>query len=180
MISKIVSGAQTGVDRGALDAAIEASCPYGGWIPKGRRSEDGGVPARYTALVESSSANYLKRTEQNVIDSDATLILCHGEPTGGTLRTVEFCKKHNRPCFIDDPDAPITTDRGMEVHYWIEAEFGMKPIVLMSQLNSHYEDDQIRRNKGTRTLLGELNSPEYSEFPCVVVLDGRHSIIGGV
>lgn len=61
MISKIVSGAQTGVDRDALDAAIEASCPYGGWIPKGRRSEDGGVPARYTALVESSSANYFIR-----------------------------------------------------------------------------------------------------------------------
>ena len=60
MILKIVSGAQTGVDRGALDAAIEASCPYGGWIPKGRRSEDGGVPDRYTALIESPSTNYLK------------------------------------------------------------------------------------------------------------------------
>ena len=130
MISKIVSGAQTGVDRGALDAAIEASCPYGGWVPKGRRSEDGGVPARYTALVESSSANYLKRTEQNVVDSDATLILCHGEPTGGTLRTVEFCRKHSRPFFIDNPDSPIQTDRGMEVHYWIEAEFSKMPIVL--------------------------------------------------
>lgn len=61
MISMIVSGAQTGVDKGALDAAIEASYPYGGWISKGRRSEDGGVPARYTVLVESSSANYFIR-----------------------------------------------------------------------------------------------------------------------
>lgn len=130
MISKIVSGAQTGVDRGALDAAIEASCPYGGWIPKGRRSEDSGVPARYTALVESSSANYLKRTEQDVVDSDATLIFCYGEPTGGTLRTVEFCKKHNRPYWVDDPDSPNKVDRDWEVHCWLEAEFGMKPIVL--------------------------------------------------
>lgn len=130
MISKIISGAQTGVDRGALDAAIEVSCPYGGWIPKGRRSEDGGVPDRYTALIESPSTNYLKRTEQNVTDSDATLILCHGEPTGGTLRTIEFCRKHNRPFFIDDPDKPIQADRGLEVHYWLESEFGTKPIVL--------------------------------------------------
>ena len=130
MISKIVSGAQTGVDRGALDAAIDAPCPYGGWVPKGRQSEDGGVPVRYTALVESSSTNYLKRTEQNVIDSTATVILCHGAPTGGTLRTVEFCKKHSRPYWIDDPDSPNETDRGMEIRYWIEAEFGDAPIVL--------------------------------------------------
>lgn len=41
MISKIISGAQTSVNRGALDAAIDVSCPYGGWVPKGRRSEDG-------------------------------------------------------------------------------------------------------------------------------------------
>lgn len=130
MIAKIVSGAQTGVDRGALDAAIDASCPYGGWVPKGRRSEDGGVPARYSAMSEASSANYLKRTEQNVIDSTATVILCHGAPTGGPLRTVEFCRKHGRPYWIDDPDSPNETDRGMEIHYWIEAEFGDAPIVL--------------------------------------------------
>lgn len=130
MIARIVSGAQTGVDRGALDAAIEAACPYGGWVPKGRRSEDGCVPARYSAMSETASANYLKRTEQNVIDSTATVILCHGAPTGGTLRTVEFCKKHSRPYWIDDPDSPNETDRGMEIRYWIESEFGDAPIVL--------------------------------------------------
>lgn len=130
MVAKVISGAQTGVDRGALDAAIDASCPFGGWVPKGRRSEDGCVPARYSALSETSSTSYLKRTEQNVIDSNATVILCHGAPTGGTLRTVEFCNKHDRPYWIDDPDSPKETDRGMEIHYWIEANFGNTPIVL--------------------------------------------------
>ena len=110
MVTKVVSGAQTGVDRGALDAAIDASCPYGGWVPKGRRSEDGCVPARYSAMSETSSANYLKRTEQNVVDSTATVIPCHGAPTGGTLRTVEFCRKHSRPCWRADPDSLL--DRG--------------------------------------------------------------------
>ena len=45
MIAKIVSGGQTGADRGGLDAAILLGVPHGGWCPKGRKSEDGVIPA---------------------------------------------------------------------------------------------------------------------------------------
>lgn len=82
-ISKIVSGGQTGADRGGLDAAIELGIPHGGWCPKGRKSEDGVIPEKYL-LKEMSSADYLKRTEQNVVDSDATVIFTYGQPTGGS------------------------------------------------------------------------------------------------
>lgn len=47
MISKLVSGGQTGADRAALDWAIEHNIPHGGWCPKGRRAEDGPIDARY-------------------------------------------------------------------------------------------------------------------------------------
>ena len=40
---KIVSGGQTGVDRGALDAALAAGFPCGGWCPADRRAEDGSI-----------------------------------------------------------------------------------------------------------------------------------------
>src|SRR5262245_48879825 len=73
-IARIVSGAQTGADRAALDFAIKHDIRHGGWCPKGRRAEDGQIPERY-ALEETPSTNYLQRTEWNVRDSDATVII---------------------------------------------------------------------------------------------------------
>ena len=97
-ITKIVSGAQTGADRAALDLAIERGIPHGGWCPKGRKAEDGPIDPRYQ-LRESSSANYLQRTEWNIRDSDGTVIFTmKPELTGGSKRTGEFATKHRKPC----------------------------------------------------------------------------------
>ena len=68
MIQKIISGGQTGADQAALDAAIELNIPHGGWVPKGRLTEDGILPGRYN-LKEMPTTSYPKRTEQNIIDS---------------------------------------------------------------------------------------------------------------
>jgi hypothetical protein len=76
MIEKIVSGGQTDADQGALDAAIKLGVSYGGWIPKGRITEDGTPPDKYK-LQEMLSDSYPKRTVQNVIDSDGTVIIFH-------------------------------------------------------------------------------------------------------
>ena len=65
IFEKIVSGGQTGVDRAALDIALELELPCGGWCPKGRRAEDGRIPDRYP-MEESSSPDYRVRTELNV------------------------------------------------------------------------------------------------------------------
>ena len=131
LISKIVSGGQTGVDRGAIEAAFELGFPYGGLIPKGRLAEDGQVPLAFSAMEESTRKDYLYRTEWNVAHSDATLILNFGrELSGGTKRTESFCAKHGKPCWIEDLNNINETDRGLEFRYWLEAEFGMKPVVL--------------------------------------------------
>ncbi len=94
-IIKIVSGGQTGADRGGLNASMKLGVPHGGWCPKGRLSEDGTIPVKYN-LIEMKNKNYLKRTEQNVIDSDATIILTYGVAKGGSKRTVDFAIKHNK------------------------------------------------------------------------------------
>ncbi|MEI6422058.1 MAG: putative molybdenum carrier protein [Lentisphaerota bacterium] len=95
-IVKIVSGGQTGADRGGLDAAVELGIPHGGWCPKGRLAEDGVIPDKYNQS-ETVSKNYAKRTEKNVVDSSATSIFTNGTPTGGSKKTAEFAEKHGKP-----------------------------------------------------------------------------------
>jgi hypothetical protein len=86
---RIVSGGQTGADRGGLDAAIELGIPYGGWCPKGRKAEDGVIPAIYK-LKETTSGDYWVRTEQNVMNADATVIFTRGPLDGGSLLTAKY------------------------------------------------------------------------------------------
>jgi len=95
-ITKLISGGQTGADRGGLDAAIYCQIPHGGLCPKGRKAEDGIIPAKYQ-LQETDSTDYLRRTEQNVIESDATVVFTLGKLSGGSLRTVEFAHGHEKP-----------------------------------------------------------------------------------
>jgi hypothetical protein len=101
VLGKIVSGGQTGVDRGALDAALAAGFPCGGWCPAGRKAEDGPIPQSYP-LVATASADYAERTRQNVLDSHGTLILHFGGPTGGTLKTLHLCEQHHKPYLAID------------------------------------------------------------------------------
>ena len=96
MIKKIISGGQTGADQAALNVAIELGIPHGGWIPKGRKTEIGPLPSKYR-LQEMPTTNYPARTEQNVKDSDGTLIISHGELTGGSDFTRQMAEKHNKP-----------------------------------------------------------------------------------
>ena len=112
---KIISGGQTGVDRAALDAAIELGIPHGGWCPRGRLAEDGRIPDRY-ALAETESPEYPVRTERNVIDSDATLILYHGRLSGGTELTRRLARQHSRPWLLVNLDAPPPLE---EIHRWL-------------------------------------------------------------
>jgi len=100
-VRKIVSGGQTGVDRGALDAAIELGIEHGGWCPLGRIAEDGVIPAVYH-LQESDSPDYPVRTEQNVIDSDGTLILYRVRLWGGTELTRRLAVKLKKPFLLVD------------------------------------------------------------------------------
>lgn len=101
LIDKIVSGGQSGVDRAALDVAILAGIPCGGWCPAGRRSEEGAIPDNYP-LQETPSSDYSQRTEWNVRDSDGTLILAWGIASGGTQLTIELAKRQGRPCRVVD------------------------------------------------------------------------------
>src|SRR5262245_34466513 len=97
MLSKIISGGQTGADRAALDWAIRRGIQHGGWCPKGRKAEDGTIDQRYN-LVETPSDDYSQRTEWNVRDSDATAVFSIlRELRGGSLLTIELAEQYNKP-----------------------------------------------------------------------------------
>ncbi len=114
---KIVSGGQTGVDRAALDVALELGLPCGGWCPQGRRAEDGRIPDRYP-LRETTAPFYPQRTRLNVRDAEGTLILTRGEPTGGTALTLQIAAELGKPRLVimlcEQPEPE-------EVHGWLTA-----------------------------------------------------------
>lgn len=116
-ITRIISGGQTGSDRGGLDAAIYCDIPHGGWCPKGRKAEDGVIPVKYK-LKEMGSIDYLKRTEANVVDSDATVVFTYGDATGGSLRTIQFATKHHRPCLHVDLDKDPRNQATQKIIDW--------------------------------------------------------------
>ncbi len=106
---KIISGGQTGVDRAALDAAIELHIPHGGWCPLNRWAEDGRIPSCYL-LRETDSPDPAVRTERNVLESDGTLILYRGRLRGGTELTFRLAQRHARPCLLVNLDAQWDCD----------------------------------------------------------------------
>src|SRR3989338_7138092 len=101
-IGKILSGGQTGVDRAALDVAIELGIPRGGWCPKGRRAADRVIASPYP-LRDTPSTHYRERTRRNVRDADGTLIVTADELRGGTALTRTLAEKLRKPCLVVDP-----------------------------------------------------------------------------
>jgi len=119
MLQKIISGGQTGADRAALDVAIETGISHGGWVPRGRKTEKGRLPLRYH-LKEIQSIDYAQRTEFNVADSDATLLISHGILKGGSALTKTLATKHRKPCLHIDLDE-MSQDRAIEViKLWLQ------------------------------------------------------------
>jgi hypothetical protein len=118
-LAKIVSGGQTGVDRGALDAALAAEFPCGGWCPADRAAEDGPIPARYP-LTPVARGGYRERTRQNVLDSDGTAILFHGVLGGGTLLTLNLCKRDGKPHVVIDASKTLESEAAAELARFVD------------------------------------------------------------
>jgi hypothetical protein len=115
---EVWSGGQTGVDRAAWDAARARGLPIAGWVPRGRRAEDGVIPSCYLGLQETPSHGYRQRTRWNVRDTNATLILYRGRLHGGSAYTLEQATRVNRPVLTVDLTGSAPGDDANRILTW--------------------------------------------------------------
>jgi hypothetical protein len=115
---KLLSGGQSGVDRAALDAALARGVEYGGWCPRGGWAEDypqpPGLLARYPKLTETPLADPAQRTQWNVRDADACLIIVEAgglAVSRGTALAREQAARYGKPIFIAELGAADMAER---------------------------------------------------------------------
>ncbi len=118
MLKQIISGGQTGADQSALDAAIKLGFPHGGWIPKGRQTEDGILPDRFY-LHEMFTKSYPKCIKKNVLYSDGTAIITHGELNERTAFTKKCAQKYDRPFIHINLHKTSASQAASEINSWI-------------------------------------------------------------
>ncbi len=167
-IQKIVSGGQTGVDRAALDLGLALHVPIGGWCPKDRRAENGPIPSHYP-LQDTPSSKLFLRTEWNVRDSDGTLLLTCGNPTGGTALTIRLVKQYRKPYLVIDLNKPSDPS---EVSSWlIEHNIHILNIAgprqstypAIYQLAYTYMETVLNSDEGDRT--DRMGSEKGNDYP---------------
>jgi hypothetical protein len=137
MINKFISGGQTGAERAALDVAINLGIPYGGWISKGRITEKGLLPDRYR-LLEMPTDSYVQSAEQNVIDSDGTLIIARGKLTGGTDYARQMTLKHKKQLLGIDLDQTNLYEAASLIAAWIK----LRRIEILNVAGPRASEDQ--------------------------------------
>ncbi|WP_321276902.1 putative molybdenum carrier protein [Thiomicrorhabdus indica] len=120
MIQKVVSGGQTGVDRAALDWALNHSINIGGFCPKGRLAENGIIPEIYP-LIELDSPEYTVRTRANVENSDGTLIFFKSKLNGGTKNTLAYCEAIKKP-YLAVELSTSENEFKMQFNTWLSQE----------------------------------------------------------
>lgn len=120
MIKKLISGGQTGADLAGLDAAIELGIPYGGTLPRGRKTENGTLPVKYVGMTEHPSPSYPPRTRENVKNSDCSIVFIDGQMTRGCGLTVNLCRNNLKPYMILDISKDITIgNQGLRIKKWL-------------------------------------------------------------
>ena len=140
MVNRIVSGGQTGADRAALDFALHLGIECGGLVPNGRMAEDGVIPAHFPNLVETESDDSSIRTAHNVRDSDATLLITQGAPTGGSAFTVEAAMRLGKPILHVDLIRKSVEHVLPQVCQWLR---DLQPVILNVAGSRASEDHEI-------------------------------------
>jgi hypothetical protein len=122
MLKKILTRGEGGAEQAAWRAAKAFGLAVGGWMPEGFPTEDGPRPefAELYGSIELPTDSGAAPTEQNILDSDATLWF--GETTTQDAQTaVQACQRLGKPCMLIYPAAAFAP---VHVAAWVrEGEF---------------------------------------------------------
>lgn len=118
-VATIISGGQSGAERGALDAAVELGIPHGGSCAIGRKTDDGVIPPRYV-LNEVDARQYADRTEPNIMQCDGVFVATFGRLTPPCKTAVELARRHEKLMLHLDLNLEATDYAVKAVRTWIE------------------------------------------------------------
>ena len=104
-VFKIISGGQTGADKGGLIAAKKANIKTGGIAPKGFMTEAGkdlSLKTEY-GLRENFSDDLKERTLSNLRGAHCTVVFATKPGSKGTKFTIDSLKKEKRKHLVLSP-----------------------------------------------------------------------------
>jgi hypothetical protein len=162
---KIITGGQSGVDRAALDIAKELAIPYDGWCPRGGWAEDliepPGLLARYPLLRETPLSDPVQRTQWNLRDSDAVLIITSADELAaskGTALAREIAERDGKPFLVVGLDETEAVPRTRQ---WL--------------------DDLLRDRASNQLLALGIGGPRESEAPGIYhrTMDFLRAVLSG-
>ena len=148
-IVKIISGGQPGADQAALDAAMELGIDHGGWIAKGRLTEEGPLAEKYN-LEETATGGDSGSSERNVLDADGTVVITRGPLAGGSKLTVALAQRHGRPCLHLELQRVHPLKASSKLYQWIQAH-GVK---VLNVAGSRSAEDRAIYNDAYQVIWG--------------------------
>lgn len=164
VIKKIISGGQTGADQAALDFAIEQEIPHGGWITKGKKTERGALPEKYRLQEMPGSIYPWNSCRMNVLESDGTLILSHGELNGGPALARDLAEGNGQSWIHVDLEKTNTLEAARVVDSWI----GLHGIKVLNVVGPRASRDPKIYRSTTDVLRGVL---------CLDIIRNNHQCV---
>jgi hypothetical protein len=160
MPMRFISGGQTGVDRAVLDVALARGIAYGGWCPKGGWAEDlpdpPGLLDKYLDLRETPLADPAQRTEWNVRDADACLIVADAgglEVSAGTTLASDLAHRYRKPLFRAQLD---NTEALKHAALWLRVQLARHGVPLKLAIGGPRESEAPGIYRRAAAFIGEL------------------------
>lgn len=117
---RIITGGQTGADRGAMQAALDRGIPCGGWCPEGRKAEDGSIPLIYP-VRELPGGDYAERTVRNALEADASCIVRFDTTDPGSKLATAACRREEKPYLYLEAHETEAETAAMELLEFVKA-----------------------------------------------------------
>ena len=151
MITKIISGGQSGADLLAIDWALKNNIKCEINVEKAYKPLNNGiipknVPINVVSDKRGFSGGWIERRRYNIVESDFTLIFVRNDiyETRGSLGTMTDCKKLYRPFSYITLSTVDSIDAGIVINLLKEYDVRILNVAGERSLNSVQRDKMIK------------------------------------